>query len=226
MIQLFQSLINGSCDFNGLKDYLWTLYLNYDIPGKLTSTIVSFGMPGYIAMIAVGLIYLLYGKKFFTLGKFVLCAGGGFFLGAYIISPIVNTMFPLNYLICGAIFALLCGVLCKFVYNVMLYASVAILTYVVLFSNGVVPFVIPTQGNMIFSLVGVAFVILIMVLLRKNIDRIVTSVVGATLITFGVKFIYDFTVFVPGYETLMKGSIIAFLAILGFAFQYVRRKRY
>lgn len=226
MIQFFMSIFYGSINFADLKHHIWTLYLNYNIGGTITSTIASFGIIGAAALIVVGLIFLLYGKKFFGVAKFLMCAGAGYFVGTLVVTPLINTLFAVSPLICGAVCALVMAVFSKFLYNIVLYGSAAIATYVILFANGALPIVLFTQGNMIFSLAGVGVVLLLMLLMRKNIDRLITSFAGACAIVYGVRRIYDFSLLLPGYELWLKLGAVALLAVLGFAFQYHRRRRY
>ncbi len=181
---------------------------------------------GIFIILAIGLIELLYGKKFLNFQKFAACAAAGYVAGVVIVSPIINKLFPLPTVVSGVAIAILMAVLSKMIYNVALYGGVAFVSYLFLFANGILEFKLPTEGNLVYTLIAVAVILLIMVIARKNVDRFVTALVGGLFISIAVKRLFDYTVILPGNEKLVQLALIIVLTVFGFIFQYRRRKRY
>ncbi len=224
---VISSIISGSFSIVDLWD-LFKKFLNSGSGDAIISAVrnVLANPIGIYILIAIGLIELLYGKKFLNFQKFVVCGMAGYVAGVVIVSPIINKLFPLPTIVSGAAIALLAAILSRMIYNIALYGGVGLITYILLSANGIIPIKLPTEGNVLYSAIGAFVVIVIMFIAKKNVDRIATAGVGAVIISVAAKRLFDYTAFLPGKERLIQLAVIVLLTIIGFIFQYRRRKRY
>ncbi len=177
---------------------------------------------GVFLLLALGIVELLYGKKFLNAQKFVFCAIAGYIVGSEAVHGIINKIFEIPPYVCGIAIAILAAVLSKMIYNIALYGGSGFLVYLLFFANGVLPFGLPTEGNQIISLIIALVVVIAMFICRKNIDRILTSFVGSFCITTAVMKLFGKTV----DKSWVSFLIIVGLFVFGFIFQRKRRKRY
>ncbi len=226
MSEFLNSVISGSFTLGSLGSYLGDFMKSAESNSIIAFITGVLGTIGVYVLLAVGIIELLYGRKFLNLQKFILSAVAGYYVGIVVVSPIINGIFAFPDTLCGLTIALVAAVNSKLIYNVALYGGAAFLSYLLLFANDVLPFTLPTEGNLVLTLIGVAVVVFVMFLARKNIDRVLTSFIGAFCITTAVKSFYDYTAIAPGSEAVINIAVIVLLSAFGFWFQYRRRKRY
>ena len=227
MIEFFKSVFNGDYDFWKFIKILGDFF-NKIGEAKITSDMTvssiftSAGLYSYI-LAGVGLVFLLYGRKFFTLIKFVAFGLAGYGLGSAVAYPAVAGSLAGSAIItplsCGIALAVVGAALSKFLYGVVYLASGVIFTYVICFGGGLIPN-LPTVGNSTLSYIAVAVVVLVLIIMRKNISRLGLSMAGAYFIVEAVSKNF-FKLASP-----INLIIMAVIAVIGFAYQYKRRKRY
>ena len=231
MGDFFTSVLNGTFDFNKLVSFFGGLLdqakANAGIMGIWDSVMGVIGGFLPIILIALGVVELLFGRKFLGLQKFIMSAALGYCIGVLAIAPIINGMFTLSEMICGAVVAVVAAVLCKQVYAIALFGGVGIFTYVICYAGGLIPVALPTVGNQVLSLAAAGVLIFLVLILRKNFERLGLALLGAYLITYSIIHNYfDFTALVAGHEVIVNVVVTCAIGLLGFAFQYKRRKRY
>ena len=221
-MDLLTSIFKGEFDLAALRSLLSGIW------GAHSATVVSFlsSTPVAIALIAIGFVSLLYGRRFIGPARFIVCAAGGFAPGVVVVSPLVNQLFPIAGMYPGFVLALLCAVLAKYLYYAFVYSGIAVLTFILIFPSTSLPIPLPTNGNHILTAVVIVVLIVVAIVTRRDIDRIVTAVAGATFIAYGAKKIFDYTVFAPEYKDFIILGLILALTIFGFDYQFKRRKRY
>ena len=181
-------------------------------------------------LLALCVIEVFFGKKLFGIQKFLLMFGLGFIGGVLIVAPIVDKFIVLPTYITGAVVGLVCAILCKLLYWLCYVAVFGYSVYMVCFAAMYLPEVVTqyTKSNLLYSAIAAAVVIIIALLLRKFIEMLATSALGA----FGIVTIVindlniDFTAFVPGYEDIVKLVAIGVIALIGFIVQVKTRRRY
>ena len=232
MVQFFNEVLAGQMGFKGIVEFLKNLFElqvkgNGEIMSLWNSITGSIAGVLPIVLIAIGALELLFGKKFLGVQKFVFSAALGYVLGVLVLSPAVNKIFAFPAMVCGIVCAIIAGVLFRLVYAILLFGGVGIFGYALFFANGVLPMVLPTENNQVLSFAGAGLLIFLVLIFRKNIERLGTAYLGAFLIIDSVvKNYYDFTALLAGSEDLLKTVAIIAVALLGFAFQYKKRRRY
>ena len=196
------------------------------IGGMITSILEQFWVP--YAALAIGALFLFYGRKWFGFLKFVSCAAIGFVAGL-VVSPMLVTMLPFlegKAWITGALCAMMLAVLNKLIFGLIFFGIPAAAAFTVCYFEGVIPYELPTVGDIPKSAIGAAIALLFMMIIRKNFERILTAVGGGFIINFGVKKLYDYTATIPDIAMQVDLAVVAVLALIGFAYQYRRRRRY
>ena len=191
-----------------------------------TEAIESSWFP-YVA-IALGAIFLFYGKKWLGFMRFVSCAAIGFVTGL-VLSPMLVDM--LEFLdgkawITGALCAMILAVLGKLIFGLIFFGGPAAGAFAVFYLPDIIPGDLPTVNNLPACLGIAAGAALLMLMIRKNFQRILSSGIGGVLVTVGVKKLYDYTELLPEYALYIDIGVFALLVILGFTYQYRRRRRY
>lgn len=231
MGDFFTSILNGTFDFNGLVGFFGGLLDNAKANEGIMGIWDGFmgAVSGFlpILLIALGALELLYGKKFLGLQKFIMSAAVGYCVGVLAIAPLINEMFPLSEMICGVVVALVAAVLCKQVYAIALFGGAGIFAYVACFAGGLLPFELPTIGNQVLSFAGAGIVIFLVLILRKNLERLGTAFLGSYMITSAIiNNFFNYPALAAGNEDLVNTIVLVVIALLGFVFQYKRRRRY
>ena len=226
-INFFKDVFAGKYVFN---DFVGTLgqLLNDAGMQKLFEMIKGIGQALAFVAIAVGALQLLYGKKFLGLFKFVAFAGIGYAVGAFAIQPILPEILlnAINPTVCGVIFALIAAVLYKLLYVLVLFGLGGTFVYVIFYAGGLIPMELPTIGNATMSYVVVGIALFLLLIKKKNAERLGTAFLGSYLITYGVKMLYDYTALIPDQAKIINAIVLVALAIGGYVYQYRRRRRY
>ena len=226
VIQFIKSVIAGEYDFNGFVGKLGEFF-NFlgatVISGELTlkSFFSSAGLYSYILM-GVGALLLLYGKKYLPLIKLLLFGGVGYVVGYVILAPMIAPYLGESSLFspitCGAVTALILAVLSKLVYSILFYGIAAMFAYVIAYAGGLIE--LPTIGNATLSYAVVGAVVLLLLIKRKSAERLGTAFLGSYLIVSGIS---------KNFYALVSPTIwiiIGVLSLIGYRFQYRRRKKY
>lgn len=224
MIEFVKALLAGEYDVKGLYAYALELFeavkTNEGImwlTDKITGTLGGI-LP--IVMIVIGAIFVIRGQKSLWFFKFFISALGGYAIGSYMVTPIINNIFPLKATLCGLIVCLVCAVCCKSVYILGVSAATGVLTYTLFYANGILPFTLPTEGNSTLCYVAVAIVVLTVLITRKHVERIATAALGSCILCEALARNY-----VPTIESVKLYVFIA-VWVIGYLYQYKKRKRY
>ena len=235
-MDFINSLVTGKFDFAALGEFFRVtgenIKANADLMGlweTVLSATASFAFVIPIIGIAFGLIELIFGKKLVPVQRFLFCAVCGFFAGILYISPLINSMFPLPYYISGIVIAIVAAVLCKFIYFILLALAAGYSVYIVSI-NGLIPMLGDfTRGNWLIGLIAVAVAIILVFALRKYVEMLGTSVLGAFInsrIVATSYFDYRALEFLGGFGWLAELVVVAVIALIGFIIQIKTRKRY
>lgn len=201
------------------------------VGGPVTSCLDSSWFP--FAALLVGAIFLFYGRKWIGLIKFLSFGAIGFIAGL-VVSPMLEGMLPFlvgKAWITGALCALILAVLNKLVFGLLYFGGPAAAAFAVCYLPNIIPVEnLPTVGNIPMCAGVAAVAALIMLAIRKDFERIATAIGGATLINMGVRKLYDYLTLIPEayskYATYVDVGVVALLAVLGYVYQYRRRRRY
>ena len=228
IVSFIKGVLAGDFDFYAFVGNLGHM-LNEAGFAAVFEKIESLGIVSAIVAMAFGLLLVFYGKKYLGIIKFAAATGFGYFAGASVMHPLILDTLPVlegKEFICGAILALVCAVLYKLIYNVLFFGLAAIFAYVIFFAGGLIPVVLPTLGNQTMSYIAVGAVLLIILLQRKSAERLGTAFLGAFLITYGVKYFFDYTALLPDQAVIINAAVMCAIALVGFLHQYKRRRRY
>ena len=118
------------------------------------------------------------------------------------------------------------AVLNKLIFGIIFFGGPAAAVFVICYFGGTVPVELPTIGNLPMCAGAAGVTALLMFLARRNLQRIVTAVIGGFAINLGVKRLYDYTATIPEYAMIVDLSVVGALALIGFVYQYRRRRRY
>ncbi len=178
-------------------------------------------------LIALGAITLFMGRRFFGIFKFLACFAVGYVAGAVIVTPMISTVLTVDASVVGIAVGVVLGVLSQLVYIVAIGGGVGFLTYSFVAEAAIAELgQLDETGMLICIGIGVAAAIIAFVVL-KYFEMIITSVLGAYLVSVGiVGGVFDFTALLPGSELLVELVVIAVLALIGFIVQVKTRKRY
>lgn len=227
MIEFLKAVFAGAYDFWGfikiLGDFfngIGTTQITADL--TVSDVFTSVGLYSYI-LAAVGLIFLFYGRKFMPLILYFVSGASGYFVGSVFVYPLLLPVMQGSILctplICSITMAVVGVVFAKFLYGVFYLAAGITFTYVICFAGGLIPG-LPTVGNATLSYIAVATVVLALLIMRKNVTRLGLSMAGAYFIVEAIS--KNFFPLNQPINLIFMGE----LALIGFVFQYKRRKRY
>lgn len=181
-------------------------------------------------LLAVYLIVTFAGQRLLGLMRFLACFVVGFGIGVLYLYPVVATMLPtLPVWASGVAVGLVCAVLSKLIYFLALIIVPAYSVYWVCFNGVILPELTAyTASNYIFSLIVAAVAVVLVLVLRKLLERIGTAMLGGWGIAVLVLQWYDYRTleFFVGQEWLAVLSCTLIIALIGFIVQQAKRKRY
>lgn len=226
LLNLVNNLRAGDMNFTEFIGGLGQWFNDIGVGGKVTSVTNASWFP-FVAL-AVGALFIFYGKKWLGFIQFASCGGMGFVLGLVLNPMLVDTLSVLEgkAWITGSLCALILAVLNKLIFGLLFFGGPALLVFLICYFGAIIPFDIPTMGNLPVCIGIAAGTSLLMFLLRRDVARIVTAVLGGFIINFGVKKLYDYTASIPKYAMMVDLGVVALLAVMGFVYQYRRRRRY
>ena len=236
LIGLFNRLINVEYDLPTFIDKLKYVFNSiFRTQGSDTRALIDMvkGMIGaYMAyvpiiLIALCVIEVLFGKKFYGIQKFFICFLVGFMGGVYFIADIVAGFVVVPDYIVGAAVGLVCAILYKLFYFIGYVGTFGYLAYMVCFL-GMIPVVSAyTYQNLMFSAVAALVVVIITLILRNYVEMLGTAAVGAYILVRVVdKYYFDFATVGLASETMVKLAAVAVITLIGFIVQFKTRKRY
>ena len=229
---LFDALKNGTYGFQQIFAYLvelWnTIFASEHISVMMEwykTTVAPFAQ--YVPYVLVGIyaLVLLFGQRLLGVIRFVGFLLVGFVLGTYYLATPVASFFPqLPPWAVGLIVGVVCAFLGKILYHVFYTVIAGYGMYLVCITGMVLPEI---KGNYVVALIVAAIAIVLAYVLRGFIERFGTAFAGAYGVLFLVRGWYDFTTFVPGYETWVLLGASAVVAILGYLVQNsIKKKKY
>lgn len=181
-------------------------------------------------LLALCLVEAFFGKRLLNLQKFLACFIVGFACGVHYLSPFVDKVFVMPSWITGLVVGLVCAVFCKIIYIIAVALAAGYGTYVVAFSGSILPSISKfTKGNLIFSLIAAAVVLVLVFLLLKILEMLGTSFFGAwgavkclnTAICF-----MNWSWLAGKTGVIVYWSAIGVIALLTFLVQWKTRKRF
>lgn len=217
--QFFKNLYNGS--FTGKLEELW------DKLWDMVSMIHGF-VP-YI-LLALALVQLLFGKRLLGVQKFLGAFAIGYAASAVYLVPVIADMSAkLGDL--GWIFCIVIGIIAilirKVLYMAVYIAAFAYIPYYLVYSGTIVESI---GGSYIYAGAAAAVVVILAVLLRKWVEMLGLSALGAYCVVATVDVQlgwYDMIPRIPGLPEFAFGLIlVGVLTLIGFFVQVKTRKRY
>ena len=213
-------------NFNEFIGGLGAWFNDIGVGGPIMDVVSKSWFP-FFAM-AMGAIFLFYGRKWFGCLKFLSCAAVGFVAGL-IVNPMLVGMLPFlegKAWITGALCAMMLAVLNKLLFGIAYFGLPPVVVFAVCYYPGILPKDLPSVGNLPKCLFAAAGMLLIMLIIRSDFERIVTAIEGSLMLNYGIKRIFDYTASVPDIAPYVDLVVIAVFALIGFVYQYRRRRRY
>ena len=211
-----------SAIFNELLGHEYFL----DIWTNITSYVKSFVLPAFVILAALSLTLAFFGRRILPFAKFVAFFLLGFTLGVSLIAPLLTSAsFEVMPLIIGLVMGLLLALLSKSLYIVLYILAFAYSSYMIFMGGQLLPenVVSFTKDNMIISLSVVCVTIVLVVLLRKPIEVVGTSILGGYLFSLCIdRILYELL----SIERIEAVSIIlmVLVGLLGFVKQLKGKK--
>lgn len=182
-------------------------------------------------LLALSLIEVFAGKKLFGLQKFIGFFGLGLVAGIHFVSPIINTYVTLSPYIIGLVVGVVAALLYRPLYFVCYAGGIGFITYYVLVKGLYLPEMITayTKEQMIISLAAAVVVVVIALLLRKWIEMLGLSALGACGVFYCITKLMAQLAnvgFAEAVYVYFQIGIIAVVTLIGFIVQVKTRKRY
>ena len=185
---------------------------------------VPFILLGFYVLLALA------GKRLFGILRFLTFFVVGVLLGTYLLSPLVAKVIPqIPPFITGILTGIVAAVLSKILYIVALIVAVGYPVYTACITGTVIPAVtVYAMGNVWISLAAAAVAVLLVLLLKKFVEMLGTSMLGGLGIAFVVRGWYDFTTLeLFGGKTWIPMLIVTSLVgLIGFIVQFRTRRRF
>ena len=234
----FQSVINAEFDFAAIWESIFGVwaaltasptYIEIEsfVSGLLTS------VPGIAVtgvLLVLSLIQVFAGKKLLGFQKFVACFAVGFVYGVVFLAPFIETIVVIPHWVSGVVVGAIAALLCKPVYFLTYVGAAAYSMYFVCYSGEILPeLTVYTAGNMIYCLIAAAVAVVLVLLLRKWIEMLGTSMLGAWCAYLCIDTLagglVNIEALAPHIE-IVKWVIIGVIALVGFIVQVKTRRKY
>jgi len=226
LLNLVNGLRAGEMNYQDFIGGLGQWFNDIGVGEKVTSFMELAWFP-FLAL-GVGALLLFYGKKWLGLLKFLVCGAAGFVVGL-VVNPMLVGMLPFldgKAWITASLCALILAVLNKLIYGIIFFGGSAAGAFALFYFEGILPMELPTVGNPLLCLIPAGITILLMLMIRKNVQRLVTATIGAFILNLGIKKLYDYTATIPEQAMFVDLGVVAFFVLVGFIYQYRRRRRY
>jgi hypothetical protein len=208
--------------FSELVGHSYFLELNKGI----MSYVQSFVLPILAALAVLSLVFALFGRKLLPIARFLGFFALGFLVGVSLIAPILTAAsFNVMPLIIGLIMGVLLAVFSKFLYILIYIVAFAYSSYMIFMGGQLLPesVVSFTKGNMVISLFAVCITVVLVVILKKPVEIIGTSILGGYLFSLSVDGIL-YKAFAVERIAVLSVILMVVVALLGFIKQ-VRTKK-
>lgn len=233
--EFFQAVKNAEFTFLGIKDWLLSLFFSatenpdvINIWQFIKNTYNTYLIISTIIVIALGAAVSLFGQKFCGIIKFCLFFFIGFIVGVQFLSPIIPESIPIKSWITGLVVATVVAVLYKYLYYLLLSVAVAYSVYRICFTGFFISVTKQlTAGKAMVSLIVALVCVVLVLILRKWIERLLTAFLGGYVIAAAFNYgIWRFTglSFLVGREWLGLLIVGGVIAIGGFIVQVRQRE--
>ena len=230
----WDSILHGEVTFEQLGDIvkgMWKVFVEADGFSSLWDKIISFLTPfGVIVpavLLVLSLVQAFFGRKLLGFQKFVGFFALGYLAGASMLHGLlVDVGIGIPDWIIGIVAGIVLALLSQFLYIVLYIVISGYAMYMMTMGGQVLPegITVMTVDNMVLSLVIVAVVVLLMLIFRKWVEMIGTSVLGGYLTAISLEgVLLSLTGSEPG-EAIRIVVLVA-VAILGFFVQIKTRRR-
>lgn len=233
----FESVINAEFDFAAIWESIlgvWAaltaspayIEIKAFIDGLL-SNVPAMAVTG--VLLVLSLIQVFFGKKLLGFQKFIACFAVGFAYGVVFLAPFVDTVFQMPHWISGVVVGAIAALLCKLVYFLLYIGAAAYSVYFIAFSGTILPEVTAfTKDNMIYALIAAVVAVVLVLVLRKWIEMLGTSTLGAWctfLCVDALAGLSTMEALASSYD-IVKWVAIGVIALIGFIVQVKTRRRY
>lgn len=178
-------------------------------------------------VIVLGLIETFAGKKLFGLQKFLAFLAVGFAAGVVFVAPLVANFAALDARIVGLVVGVVAAILYRPLYFVCYVGGLGFATYYILMNGLLLPEAVTayTKGSLIICIVAAVVVAVIALLLRKWIETLALSALGAYVVYYGINMLVKH--FVSGMQLapLAMYVILGVFTLVGFIVQVATRKK-
>ncbi len=213
--QFFKNLFNGS--FTGKVEALW------DQLWGMVSVIHPF--VGYL-FLALALVQLLFGKRLLGFQKFVGAFAVGYAASVVYLVPVLADLIPaladFGWIV-GIVVGIIAILLRKILYMAVYIIAFAYIPYYLVYSGSLVEAI---GGNMIIAAAVAAVVVILAIVLRKWVEMLGLSALGAYCITKTLDVKFGVIDMIPMDGMLVGLIIVGVLTLIGFIIQVKTRKRY
>ena len=213
---IYNSVITES-DFVGIWEFISDKYNSYLISASVIA-------------VALGVIIAFVGERVAGFVKFSLFFVLGFSIGICYLSPVIPEGVEIKSWIVGLVVGIVAAVLYKYLYYVLLVSAVGYSVYYICYSGAyLVSLTGMVQGKMVPSIIVAVIGVVLVLILNKWIERILTAALGGYLVAVAFNYgIYDYTSFsfLLGIEWVGILVVAAVIAIAGFAVQVKNRDVY
>ncbi len=214
--------------FAAIGEFFVAFSVNPSVNALWSSILTSVGtaLPYvHIVTFAFCVIVAFFGKKIFSLLRFLFFLFIGYAVGVVLVSPVLIEIMPtLPDWAVGVIIGFISAIVSKFLYFIAVAAVVGYSAYLAFF-GGFLGFAL---GNSIVSLFISICAIVLIFILRKYIEMIITSALGAWGVATALTVWWDYTKLdiLVGVEWVGILIVSVIIATLGFIVQFKMRERY
>ncbi len=213
--QFFKNLFNGS--FTGKVEALW------DKLWDMVSVIHPF--VAYI-LLALALVELLFGKRLLGLQKFIGMFALGYAATVVYLVPVLADLIPaladFGWIV-GIVVGIIAILLRKVLYILLYIVAFAYIPYYLVYSGSIVASI---GGSLIFAGAAAGVVVVLALLLRKWVEMLGLSALGAFCITKVLDVKLGVIDMIPFDGMIVGLAMVGVLTLIGFIIQVKTRKRY
>ena len=228
IINLISAFKNAQVTIDGLFDKILNFFTNVlalDIlaPVKGILDLVFGGSMRALALIVVGLVIACFGQRLLGVGKLVFAALLGFGFG-YIYAAAILSFVPAILL--GAVGAVVCVVLSKFVYLGFLALISAYPVYYILYIGAVGALVFAHKSFLLSAVPALIFAFGVIIFRKSIVEKALTALLGGYLAVYQLINVFD-----PRSLGILEGdtilfALVAVIAAVGMLVQIKTRKRF
>ena len=184
-----------------------------EISGVVSMLVQRFVLPIFAVLAILSLVFAVAGRKLMPQAKFIAFFGVAFIFGVGYVSPLLfGAATGIVPPIVGGLLGIIAAFLSKPLYIILYIVAFAYSSYMIFMGGQLLPesIVSFTKDNMVMALVPVCITVVLVVLLRKPIEKIGTALLGGYLFSLCIdKILCD----VLAAESIPAVSIIIMLVV-------------